>query len=360
MLTRIYEIQDLLIRRAGLQVLDIDALEIFEGEILAVIGPNGAGKSTLLLTLSHLLKPDRGQVVFKGQSIHSMNDLEYRRMLALVLQEPLLLNRSVFDNVAVGLKFRGVKREDIDQRVQHWLERFGVIQLKDRQAHRLSGGEAQRVSLARAFALQPEVLLLDEPFGSLDAPTRAALLGDLHRTLKEVKVTTIFITHDLNEALSLGDRVAVLLSGHLRQTGPPEQVFSAPSDEEVAAFVGVETILPGKVISSHEGGLVVDVKGRQLEAVGEQVVGQEVYFCLRPEDITLWPANDIPHSSARNRLPGRIQEFRPQGPLVQAVVDCDFPLVALITRASKEEMGLFVGQPVIASFKASAVHLIER
>ncbi len=356
----IYEIKDLLIRRSGLQVLEIDALDIIEGEILAVIGPNGAGKSTLLLTLSRLLKPDRGQVNFKGQSIQSMDDLTYRRKLALVLQEPLLLNRSVFDNVAVGLKFRGLERQEVNQRVAYWLERFGVLQLKNRQAQRLSGGEAQRVSLARAFALQPEVLLLDEPFGSLDAPTRAALLADLHRTLREVDVTTIFITHDLNEALSLGDRVAVLLSGRLRQTGPPEKVFAAPADQEVAAFVGVETILPGKVISNHEGGLVVDVRGRQLEAIGALDSGQEVYFCLRPEDITLWPVDDIPHSSVRNRISGKIQEFRPQGPLVQVVIDCGFPLVALITRASKEEMGLFEGQPVIVSFKASAVHLIER
>jgi tungstate transport system ATP-binding protein len=356
----IYEIKDLLIRRSGLKVLEIDALDIFEGEILAVIGPNGAGKSTLLLTLSRLLKPDRGQVNFKGQSIQSMDDLTYRRKLALVLQEPLLLNRSVSDNVAVGLRFRGLDREEVNQRVKYWLERFGVLPLKDRQAQRLSGGEAQRVSLARAFALQPEVLLLDEPFGSLDAPTRAALLGDLHRTLSEVDFTTIFITHDLNEALSLGDRVAVLLDGRLRQTGPPEQVFATPADQEVAAFVGVETILPGRVISNHAGGLVVDVRGRQLEAIGALDSGQDVYFCLRPEDITLWPVDDIPHSSARNRISGKILEFRPQGPLVQVVIDCGFPLVALITRASKDEMGLVEGQPVIASFKASAVHLIER
>lgn len=356
----IYEIKDLLIRRSGLKVLEIDALDIFEGEILAVIGPNGAGKSTLLLTLSRLLKPDRGQVNFKGQSIQSMDDLTYRRKLALVLQEPLLLNRSVSDNVAVGLRFRGLDREEVNQRVKYWLERFGVLPLKDRQAQRLSGGEAQRVSLARAFALQPEVLLLDEPFGSLDAPTRAALLADLHRTLREVDITTIFITHDLNEALSLGDRVAVLLGGRLRQTGPPEQVFATPADQEVAAFVGVETILPGRVISNHAGGLVVDVRGRQLEAIGALDSGQDVYFCLRPEDITLWPVDDIPHSSARNRISGKILEFRPQGPLVQVVIDCGFPLVALITRASKDEMGLIEGQPVIASFKASAVHLIER
>jgi molybdopterin-binding protein len=146
----------------------------------------------------------------------------------------------------------------------------------------------------------------------------------------------------------------------LRQTGPPEQVFAAPADQEVAAFVGVETILPGKVISNLEGGLILDVKGRQLEAIGSLESGQEVYFCLRPEDITLWPAKDVPHSSARNRIPGQIKEFIPQGPLVQVVIDCGFPLVALITRASKEEMGLVEEQPVIASFKASAVHLIER
>jgi tungstate transport system ATP-binding protein len=237
---------------------------------------------------------------------------------------------------------------------------FGIEHLQNRPARDLSGGEAQRVSLARAFVLQPEILLLDEPFSSLDAPTRLALLEDLQRLLQATTMTTIFITHDLDEALYLGDRVAVILAGQLRQVGAPHEVFSAPSDREVAAFVGVETIVAGQVVASQDGQLTIQAGDVRLEAVGELANGRNVLFCLRPEDVTLWPQVEAPQSSARNRFNGRIQRVVPQGALVRVVVDCGFTVVALITRASYQEMGLDNGQEITVAFKASAAHLIPR
>jgi len=354
------EIHNLSVTRGSQEVLHINHLEIAKGEVLAVIGPNGAGKSTLLLTLSRLLQPASGQIFFQGEPIESQDELTYRRRIGLVLQDPLLLDGSVFSNVAMGLRFRGLPRRLVAQRVEDWLKKLGVWHLKDRPAHRLSGGEAQRVNLARAFVLQPEVMLLDEPFSALDAPTRARLLEDFHALLQVTAITTIFITHDLDEALYLGEKVAVILKGRLRQSGPPQEVFSAPADPDVAAFVGVETVLPGTVMASHEGQLSIDASGQRLYAVGETEVGRAVFLCLRPEDITLWPADGAYPSSARNRLAGNIQRMTPQGPLVRVVIDCGFPLVALITRASGQEMGLAVGQAVTAAFKASAIHLIPR
>jgi len=341
-------------------VLQADCLDVQEGEVLAIIGPNGAGKSTLLLTLARLLKPNGGEVTFYGQPMLSIRDLDYRRRIGLVLQDPLLLDTSVYENVAAGLKFRRLPRTEIEKRVNHWLAQMGVAHLKGRSAKRLSGGEAQRVSLARAFALQPDLLLLDEPFSALDAPTRQALRQDLRDVLATTALTSIFITHDLDEALLLGDRVAVLLAGRLRQVGPPEEVFASPADADVAAFVGVETIIPGQVVSSQNGQVMVEAAGLRLEAVGEEPPGRSVFFCLRPEDITLWPAEAVPASSARNRIPGRIVRVSPQGPLARLTLDCGFPLVALITRASAEEMELAEGQAVTASFKATAAHLISR
>ncbi|MBN2548563.1 MAG: ABC transporter ATP-binding protein [Anaerolineales bacterium] len=354
------EIQDLVVQREGQTVLEVDSLAIKEGEVLAVIGPNGAGKSTLLLVLSRLLPPKSGQVRFRGQAMHTLDELAYRRQIGLVLQDPLLLDVSVFDNVAMGLRFRGLPKAEVQQRANDWLKRLGVLHLKNRPARRLSGGEAQRVSLARAFALQPEVLLLDEPFSALDAPTRARLLQDFQALLSETFLTTVFITHDLDEALYLGDRVAVLLEGRLRQVGPPEQVFSAPANLDVAAFVGVETVISGQVISSQDGYLRVQADGAMIEAVGDIPVGRPVLLCLRPEDITLWPENSAPASSARNRLKGRILRLTPQGPLVRVEINCGFPVVALITRTSAQEMGLAVDQQVAAAFKATAIHLIPR
>ncbi len=360
------EVNDLLVRRGERAVLDVDHLEVLEGEVLAVIGPNGSGKSTLLLVLSKLLQPAQGRITLRGQPLEDESELKYRRRIGLVLQEPLLMDTSVFSNVAMGLRFRKLPRREVSRRVNDWLQRLGVDHLKDRPARTLSGGEAQRVSLARAFALQPEVLLLDEPFSALDAPTRARLLEDFQALLVETGITTLFVTHDLDEALFLGDRVAVLLDGRLRQSGPPQEVFSAPADRDVAAFVGVETVLTGQVVAARNGQVSVDASGALFEAVGDLDIGRAVMLCLRPEDITLWPdgitprREGAPASSARNRIQGRITRIIPQGPLVRVQVDCGFPLVALITRASTEDLGLVEGKTVSATFKASAIHLIPR
>ncbi len=356
----ILSIRDLTIRRGDQTVLRVSALDIQQGEVLAVIGPNGAGKSTLLLVLARLLPINNGSLLFNSQPIERENELTYRRRIALVLQEPLLLNQSVFDNVAAGLKFRGMPRKEIKARTDEWLERLGISHLRNRPAHRLSGGEAQRTSLARAFAIQPELLFLDEPFSALDAPTRARLMEDLHALLSATNITTVFITHDLDEALMLGERVAVLLGGVLRQVGKPQDVFTSPSDGEVAAFVGVETVIAGRVATSVDGQVTVAANGLSLEAVGDMPVGREVLFCLRPEDVTLSIPDGPAVTSARNRLTGRIIRLNPSGPLVRVVVDCGLPIVALITRGSANEMKLTEGQPVTATFKATAAHLISR
>jgi tungstate transport system ATP-binding protein len=360
MVEPILSVKDLTVTRDDQTVLQVGTLDIQPGEVLAVIGPNGAGKSTLLLVLARLLQPTSGQVSFRGKPMEQEDELSYRRRIALVLQEPLLLHRSVFDNVAAGLKFRGLSRAEVKTRTNTWLERLEISHLKNRQGNRLSGGEAQRTSLARAFALQPELLFLDEPFSALDAPTRTRMLMDLHTLLSQTGITTVFITHDLDEALVLGDRVAVMLGGVLRQVGRPQDVFSSPSDAEVAAFVGVETVIAGTVAVSNNGQIMVEANGLNLEAVGDLPAGMQVLYCLRPEDITLSISGRVPESSARNQLSGHILRMAPSGPLVRVVVDCGLPVVSLITRGSAYDMKLTEGQAVTASFKATAVHLIPR
>ena len=361
------EIRDLLVRRGEVPALQLDYLQILEGEVLAVVGPNGAGKSTLLLTLARLLKPERGEILFAGQNVENQPDTIYRRHIALVMQDPLLFDASVFENVATGLRFRRVDRGDIEKWVPMWLERLGVAHLAERRAGQLSGGEAQRVSLARAMVLEPQLLLLDEPFSSLDPPTRSRLLEDLDALLSETETTTIFVTHDLGEAIQLNGRIAVIVEHRLRQVGRPEEGFNAPVDEEVAAFVGIETMIAGRVVGQEEGCVLVDAAGVQLEAVGEVALGRDVYFCLRPEDVTLWCGENLPASSARNRLHGHVTRVLPQGPLMRITVQCHPPssksgvaLVAMVTRPSAQEMELAAGTPVTLTFKASAVHLIPR
>ncbi len=231
------EMRSLVLFRDNRQVLDIESLFISTGEIMALLGPNGTGKSSLLLTLARLLKPASGELLWRGQPVNNIGLLDYRRKLALLLQEPLLLGMSVFDNVAIGLRYRGVAGSEINTRVTRWLKRLGIEKLSDRLASRLSGGEAQRVSLARAFVIDPELLLLDEPFSALDSPTRARLLSDLKAILAETGTTTIFITHDFKDVEQLANRAALMLDGKIVQSGTPQQVFANPVSDMAACFL---------------------------------------------------------------------------------------------------------------------------
>jgi tungstate transport system ATP-binding protein len=339
-------------------VLDVPALDIERGEVLAVIGPNGAGKTTLLLQLALLQRPDAGEVRFNGQPTRG-RELAIRRRMAVVFQEPLLLERTVAANVETGLRLRGVRGDERRARVERWLARFGIAHLASRSARTLSGGEAQRASLARAFALEPEVLLLDEPFSALDQPTRQALTADLAGALSETGVTAVLVTHDRDEAARVGDRVAVMLAGRIVQAGTPSDVFSAPVDEDVAAFVGIETIVPATVQRREDGLMVLDAAGQQVEAVATGDFTRAL-VCLRPEDVSISAGGEQVGGSARNKLAGRIRRIVPSGVDARVEVDCGFPLIARVTRRSVDDLHLDVGTPVVASFKATAVHVIPK
>lgn len=350
------------LRRSTGFELAVPALDVRRSEVLAVIGPNGSGKSTLLQVLGLLAAPDEGEVRFLGRPVHARRALAERRRLAMVFQRPLLADMTVADNVALGLDFRGVPAAERATRVARWLARLGIGDLARRQARTLSGGEAQRVALARALVLEPEVLLLDEPFAAIDEPTRATLtlIPELGVILRADRLTTVLVTHDRAEALALGDRVAVLIGGRLRQVDDTARVFQAPVSEEVARFVGVETIVAGEVVAANGEVSVVDVGGRRVEVAGRAPLGERVRVCIRPEDVTLArPAGPEAPTSARNRLAGRVLDVTPAPPYLRVLVDCGFPLVAAVNRRSVEELGLAPGVAVTAAFKASAAHLLR-
>lgn len=360
MLPVILKTQDLTVKRGGYEVLNIPALSVESGEFLSLIGPNGTGKSTLLLALACLVKPSRGRLLFHDREIRDHQTvIDYRRQIAMVFQEPLLFDTTVFDNVASGLKIRGLSRKERQPVVEQCLERFGIRHLAARSARKLSGGEAQRTSLARAFATKPEIIFLDEPFSALDPPTREGLIVDLDRILKEMKTTALMATHDQAEALRLSDRIAVMNEGKIIQIGTPAQVMNHPVDEFVASFIGVETILTGTVKGNHEGTIVVDMAGRSIEAVGDLRPGTGVTFCIRPEHITLSLETTGSGTSARNAIPGKIERIHSMGLFYKIQLDCGFCLVAYVTRSSVEELSLKPGVKVLASFKATAVHIIR-
>ncbi len=340
-------------------VLDVPELSVDGGQVLAVIGPNGAGKSTLLRVMGLLETPTAGSVRFQGEHVSPQDGLAVRRRMASVFQDPLLTDATVRDNVALGLRFRGVEAGRAAPRVNEWLEQLGIGHLARRPARTLSGGEAQRTALARALVLEPELLLLDEPFSALDQPTREALIQDLAAILRRRRTTTVLVTHDRGEAQALGDRVAVVLGGRLLQVDQTGQVFRAPVSEEVARFVGVETLLECRV-QAVTGGLAILEAGKQMIEVAQPAEpGEWVRLCVRPEDVTLATRSGGSPSSARNHLTGQIVRLTPSGPHVRVTIDCGFPLVALVTQRSVEELGFVPGSPVTAHFKATAPHLLR-
>ena len=234
--TALLHVEGLQIRRGGVQVLDLPLFSIFAEEKVAVIGPNGAGKSSLLLGLACLIERECGTITYQGEDVTPRRETQFRRQIAMLFQEPLLFDTTVLDNVAEGLRIRGWGRGAAREAAMESLELFKVGNLADRSAHKLSGGEAQRVSLARAFAVRPKLILMDEPFSSLDLPTRIVLAEDLGRILHESGTAAIIATHDRIEALRVVDRLVVMDGGVIVQEGNPQEVIANPVNSFVAAF----------------------------------------------------------------------------------------------------------------------------
>ncbi len=333
--------------------------------VTVLFGASGSGKSTVLRALAGLDRPDEGSIRFGAETWFDarlgIDVTPQARGVGLIFQDDALFpHLSVAANLGYGL--HRLPRAERQARVAELAGRLGVVELMDRRPAQLSGGQKQRVALGRALAPRPRLLLLDEPLSALDAPTREALRGELRHLLEQAGVPAVVVTHDRLEALALGDRLAVLVDGAIRQIGPVHEVFSAPVDAEVARAVGTENVFPSRLVRREEGLVVVRTAGPggvELVAVDPGGVEDEAYACIRAEEVVLEPAGGH-DSSARNRLAGVVASRRDEGPLSRIVVDCGARLVALVTRASAERLGLAAGRRVAAVVKAPAVRIVPR
>jgi molybdenum ABC transporter ATP-binding protein len=330
---------------------------------VVIIGPSGAGKTLILRAIAGILRPARGRIVVKETILFDGCDgvdvpVQDRRVGYVPQDYALFPHLSVDGNIGFGLRGASSRRR---ARVAEMVDLVGLEGQRGQLPRSLSGGQRQRVALARALAVRPELLLLDEPFSALDVPTRESLLDDVRRLIAATGTPTIFVTHDRNEALQLADTVGVLLEGRVRQTGTPAEVFGSPADEEVANFVGVETIAEGRVRAVEDGVATVEVGTHVIEGGTGVTAGEEVLVCLRPEDIVLSAhSSKTAPTSARNHLIARVTRISPFGPYLRVELDAEFNLVSLVTRHAVTELGLAPGSKVEATFKASAVHLIRK
>jgi molybdopterin-binding protein len=344
-------IKNLRVNLGGFLLQNIN-LDIKSGEYFIILGPTGAGKTVLLEAIAGLYPVLEGEVWTDGREVTRLNP-EKKGMGIVYQDQALFPHLSVEENIAFGLKVKKCSKEERKAKIAAMAETVGIPHLLKRSPVTLSGGEKQKVALARALVIEPKVLLLDEPLGALDPESRERMQRELREVHRRVKVTIIHVTHDFEEAVALGHRVAVLNDGSIAQVGTPEEFLHHPSSEFVARFALSRNIFTGRGEDGESGHALIDIGGVRLRAITES--RGEVRLSLRPEDILI--SREPLQSTARNCFPGTVTEIADRGSVVYVTVTLPPDFVCLITRQALDELELREGVRAWITFKASAIHV---
>ena len=330
-------------------------LDIEPGEYFIVLGPTGAGKTVLLEAIAGLYPVLEGEVWIGDKEITDLSP--EKRGIGIVYQDQALFpHLSVEGNIAFGLEMRKHPKDEIKSKTDAIAEMVGISHLLKRSPVTLSGGEKQKVALARALVTEPKVLLLDEPLSALDPETRERMQGELREIHHKVMVTIIHVTHDFEEAIALGQRVAVLNDGCIAQVGTPEEFLRQPSSEFVARFALSRNVFSGRVVGIEDGCALIDIGGTKLRATTE--TKGEVRLSLRPEDILI--SKEPLQSTARNCFLGVVSEIADRGSVIYVTVTLPPDFICIITRQAFDELRLRKGARVWITFKASAIHVFQK
>jgi molybdopterin-binding protein len=353
-MTWLAELKSLTKRFGERTVLNNVTLQIQEGEILGLLGPNGSGKTTLLKVLAFLVKPNTGEITFRGEAVTEKNSERIRLESTMVFQKTMLFNTSVYNSVAYGLRIRKMSKNKIDEEVNKALRLVRLEGFEKRQAKKLSGGEQQRVALARALVLKTKLLLLDEPTANLD-PKNASIIEEVIATANcELKTTIVMATHNMFQAKNLPHRIALMENGRITEVGTSTEIFGRLS-KTLASFAAVENTFSGNAKVTEDGITLVDIGNGVQIAATIQTSGKVSVF-ISPEDIILSKTRIA--SSARNILNGKIIEITDLGSVVRLRVDVGRSFTVQITKRSFNEMGLNINSDVFLTFKASSVQII--
>jgi ABC-type Fe3+/spermidine/putrescine transport system ATPase subunit len=290
------ELREIVKRFGSLEAVSRVSLDIHDGELFTLLGPSGCGKTTILRLVGGFHEPDRGEILFGGRSVTRIPP--YERNIGMVFQNYALWpHMTIFENIAYGLKLKKVSRADIGDKVAHAMGLVNMEGLEKRYPGQLSGGQQQRVALARALVLNPDVLLLDEPLSNLDAKIRLQVRAEIRKLQKELAITTVYVTHDQEEALTLSDRIAVLDHGKLQQVGTPWDLYERPANPFVADFIGINNLIPGRVDgpAEAEGAVTVktDVGPLVSECDARLQTGDSCMVCVRPETASIGEARAV-------------------------------------------------------------------
>jgi len=344
-------VQNLSVDLGNFTLRDI-TLNVRQGEYFVILGPTGSGKTILLETVAGLYQPKHGQIWLHDQEVTRLEP--EKRGLGFVYQDHMLFpHLSVMDNIIFGMRQRGKSKERSKNDVTWVVELLNISGLLKRKPDTLSGGERQKVAVARALAIEPSVILLDEPLSALDPDSKERVQQELRQIHQRLDLTVIHVTHDFEEAISLADRIAVMGNGQIMQIGTPEEIFRQPNSEFVARFAMAKNITRADVRDGEDGRAFAYIGDTKIQVITE--LRGKLHLSLRPEDILVSRAPF--QSSARNSFQGTITTILDKGAILYVAVNVPPDLTCLVTRRSFEELELAKGGEVYVTFKASAVHV---
>jgi ABC-type Fe3+/spermidine/putrescine transport system ATPase subunit len=348
------ELRDIVKRFGSLEAVSHVSLDIRAGELFTLLGPSGCGKTTILRLIGGFHDPDHGEISFGGKRVTGIPP--YERNIGMVFQNYALWpHMTVFDNIAYGLKLKKIPRGEIGDRASHVLGLVNLKGLEKRYPGQLSGGQQQRVALARALVLNPDVLLLDEPLSNLDAKIRLQVRAEIRKLQKELAITTIYVTHDQEEALTLSDRIAVIEQGKLQQVGTPWDLYERPANPFVADFIGINNLIPGQLQEHAEPGGQITVKAEVGVLLAESNArfdtGDRCMICVRPETAEIGTTE--PPGESVNRIRGVVSFASFIGNTIRYDVDIGSDIIFRVDiQNPRDHTPYDLGETVFVTFSA--------
>ncbi len=300
-------------------------LDIAEGSLTTILGPSGCGKTTILRIIAGLETPTEGDIYIMGKKV---NDTPiHKRNIGMIFQNYALFpHKTIFDNVAFGLKYRNIPKGEIREKVKRALDIVRLPGIEDRMPSQISGGQQQRIALARAIVIEPDLLLMDEPLSALDEHLREEMRRELGKLQKMLGVTTVFVTHDQREALSMYDKIVIMKDGQKQQDGPPEEIFNYPANHFVANFLGHSNFFDGVITSTDEGYVKVRVEGGpeyKIALGGSWAIGEKVEIIVRAQQFGLREKGQIPPDEKLNIFNGKIRDRSYMGGEVRYFIELE-------------------------------------